>query len=74
MKGTETVGQPISERWLELKQRALDEASPEILMAILVEVDEMLLDMTRRVALLDEKCCCAVPYDTESSEPEIGSQ
>jgi hypothetical protein len=47
----------ISNRWLSLKRKAQTERNPEMLVAILHEIDDLLADLEQRIAVQDEKLC-----------------
>ena len=50
MKSVKGIERLISQRWPKLKKRAQDENSPEKLVAILEEIDDLLSNLEMRIA------------------------
>lgn len=54
MRSMKIVDRLISERWPDLKKRAEQETDYEALIAILGEIDDLLVHLERRIAAIDK--------------------
>jgi hypothetical protein len=54
MPSMKIVDPLISERWPDLKKRAEQERDQEALIALLVEIDDLLLYLEQRIAVIDK--------------------
>jgi hypothetical protein len=54
MRSMEIVDRLVSERWPDLKKRAEQETDHEALIALLGEIDDLLVHLEKRIAAIDK--------------------